>query len=302
MSNKNFLYGGQAVIEGVMIRGMKRATLAVRKPNGDIVKRSIPLESWANSKLRNFFFIRGILVLLETLIIGTKALTYSASEAAEEDDNSEMSKFAIIIMISFSLLFGLSFFFLLPLFLSSVADSIFSNHFLSNIIEGIIRLILFLGYIFLIGRMNDIKRVFGYHGAEHMTVHCMESNKSLLFKNIINFSPAHPRCGTSFLLTVVFFSILIFILLPREPVWFLVSSRIFLIPIIASISYEFIRFTGKYDNFLTRILSLPNLLLQKLTTNFPDKEMIDVSIVAMEYAIAIDKDEVTPEDSKFVQA
>ena len=134
MSNNNFLYGGQAVIEGVMIRGIRRATLAVRKPNGDIVKRSIPLESWANSKLRNLFLIRGVLVLFETLIIGTKALTYSASEAAEEDDSSEMSKLAIIIMISISLLFGLSFFFLLPLFLSSLADSIFSNHFLANII------------------------------------------------------------------------------------------------------------------------------------------------------------------------
>ncbi len=302
MSNKNFLYGGQAVIEGVMIRGIKRATLAVRKPNGDIVKRSIPLESWANSKLRNLILIRGILVLFETLIIGTKALTYSASEAAEEDDHSEMSKFAIIIMIAISLLFGLSFFFLLPLFLSSLADSIFSNHFLANIVEGIVRLLLFIGYIFFIGRMNDIKRVFGYHGAEHMTVHCMESNKTLKYDNIINFSPAHPRCGTSFLLTVVFISILVFILIPREPTWLLISSRVFLIPIITSVSYEFIRFTGKYDNFATKILSLPNLLLQKLTTNFPDKEMIEVSIVAMKYAIEIDNAEVIPEDKKFVQA
>ncbi|MCX8277755.1 MAG: DUF1385 domain-containing protein [Dehalococcoidia bacterium] len=293
------LYGGQAVIEGVMIRGQTRAALAVRRPDGIIVRRSIPLESWANSTLRNIPLLRGVLVLLETLLVGMKSLTISANEAAADenpDEDQQLSSVAMAMLLTVSLVLGVVIFFLIPVFVSRLVDNAGANDFIANLVEGGIRLGLFIGYVWVIGKMNDIKRVFGYHGAEHMVVHANEAGEPLTIQSVRRFPPAHPRCGTSFLMTVVLVSIIMFMFFPRDPFWFLVVSRIVLVPIIAGISYEFIRFAGTHQNNIwIRMISSPNILLQDLTTRQPDEGMMEVAITAIEYAIEMDKG-ATPSD------
>ena len=293
------LYGGQAVIEGVMIRGQTRAALAVRRPDGIIVRRSIPLESWANSTLRNIPLLRGVLVLLETLLVGMKSLTISANEAAADenpDEDQQLSSVAMAMLLTVSLVLGVVIFFLIPVFVSRLVDNAGANDFIANLVEGGIRLGLFIGYVWVIGKMNDIKRVFGYHGAEHMVVHANEAGEPLTIQSVRRFPPAHPRCGTSFLMTVVLVSIIMFMFFPRDPFWFLVVSRIVLVPIIAGISYEFIRFAGTHQNNVwIRMISSPNILLQDLTTRQPDEGMMEVAITAIEYAIEMDKG-ATPSD------
>ena len=283
------LYGGQAVIEGVMIRARNVCTVAVRRPDGEIVRHTLPLYSWANGTFRKIPLFRGIIVLLETMVIGMKALAISSSESSGEDLIEKPGKISMALTLLVALIFSIGIFFLLPLYLSEIYDKKFQNELISNIIEGFLRLVLFVGYIWLIGRFKDIKRVFGYHGAEHMTVHLIEQNDELNLKNVKKYPPEHPRCGTSFLLTVVFISILFFIIVPREPFWFLIISRIIFIPFIAGISYELIRFSGFHSkNIFVNWLGYPNLLLQKLTTREPDDSMIEVAINAMEYAIELD--------------
>ncbi|MDP7262069.1 MAG: DUF1385 domain-containing protein [Dehalococcoidia bacterium] len=294
------LYGGQAVIEGVMIRGQSRAALAVRRPDGIIIRRSIPLESWANSSLRNIAMLRGVLVLLETLLVGMKALTISANEAALDENpeaDEQLSPMAMATLLSVSLVLGIVIFFLIPVFVSRVVENAGANNFLANMVEGGIRLGLFIAYVWLIGKMNDIKRVFGYHGAEHMVVHAHEAKEPLTVESIRRFPPAHPRCGTSFLMTVVLVSIIMFMFFPRDPFWFLVVSRIILVPIIAGISYEFIRYAGtRQSTIWIRLFNFPNILLQNLTTRQPDEGMMEVAITAIEYAIAMDEERAKPSD------
>jgi uncharacterized protein YqhQ len=296
------LYGGQAVIEGVMIRGQSRAALAVRRPDGIIVRRSIPLETWANSALRSVPFLRGVLVLLETLLVGMKSLTISANEAAADEnpeEDQQISSVAMASLLTVSLVLGIGIFFLIPVLVSRVIENAGANDFTANLVEGAIRLALFIGYVWIIGKMNDIKRVFGYHGAEHMVVHAHEAGEPLTVESVRRFPPAHPRCGTSFLMTVVIVSIIMFMFFPRDPFWFLVVSRIVLVPIIAGISYEFIRFAGKHQgNIWIRLINSPNILLQDLTTRQPDDGMMEVAITAIEYAIAMDDDRAVPSDDK----
>ena len=306
MSNR-VLYGGQAVIEGVMIRGRTQAAVTVRKASGEIVRHAIPLEGWSNNWARRVPLTRGVLVLLETLLMGMKALTISANEAVEDpDDPSGSSKDGsqaistggMVAMLVIALAIGVAVFFLIPLFASRGVESLIESAVVANIVEGLIRLGLFLGYIGLIGRMNDIKRVFGYHGAEHMTVSAHEAGAPLDIASVRRFSTAHPRCGTAFLLTVVLVSILFFMAIPREPFWLLFTSRLVLILPIAAISYELIRFAGTHPNApLVQLLSSPNLLLQKMTTRQPDDGMIEVAIDAMNYAKALDGAPETSTDS-----
>jgi len=285
-----------------MIRGQSRAALAVRRPDGMIVRRSIPLETWANSSLRNIPFLRGVLVLLETLLVGMKSLTISANEAAADenpDDDQQLSSVAMASLVTVSLVIGIGIFFLIPVFVSRLIDNSGANNFTANLVEGGIRLALFIGYVWVIGKMNDIKRVFGYHGAEHMVVHAHEAREPLTLESVRRFPPAHPRCGTSFLMTVVIVSIIMFMFFPRDPFWFLVVSRIVLVPIIAGISYEFIRFAGTHQNSIwIRMFNSPNILLQDLTTRQPDDGMMEVAITAIEYAIAMDEKRAVPSDSK----
>ena len=282
-----------------MIRGQTRAALAVRRPDGIIVRRSIPLESWANSTLRNIPLLRGVLVLLETLLVGMKSLTISANEAAADenpDEDQQLSSVAMAMLLTVSLVLGVVIFFLIPVFVSRLVDNAGANDFIANLVEGGIRLGLFIGYVWVIGKMNDIKRVFGYRGAEHMVVHANEAGEPLTIQSVRRFPPAHPRCGTSFLMTVVLVSIIMFMFFPRDPFWFLVVSRIVLVPIIAGISYEFIRFAGTHQNNIwIRMISSPNILLQDLTTRQPDEGMMEVAITAIEYAIEMDKG-ATPSD------
>ena len=284
-----------------MIRGQSRAALAVRRPDGVIVRRSIPLESWANSPLRKIAFLRGVLVLLETLIVGMKSLTISANESAAEEDeikDQEFSSLAMAGLLTVSITLGIVVFFLIPVFVSRLVENVGANNFTANIVEGGIRFGLFIAYVWLIGRMDDIKRVFGYHGAEHMVVHAHEAGEPLTIDSVRRFPPAHPRCGTSFLMTVVLVSIIMFMFFPRDPFWVLLVSRIVLIPIIAGMSYEFIRYAGTHQgNVLVRVSSYPNILLQDLTTRQPDNGMMEVALVAIEYAMALDEGRAIPSDN-----
>ena len=283
-----------------MIRGQSRAALAVRRPDGVIVRRSVPLESWANSSLRKIAFLRGVLVLLETLIVGMKSLTISANESAAGEDEikeQEFSSLAMAGLLSVSITLGIVVFFLIPVFISRLVENVGANNFTANFVEGGIRFGLFIAYVWLIGRMDDIKRVFGYHGAEHMVVHAHEAGEPLTIDSVKRFPPAHPRCGTSFLMTVVLVSIIMFMFFPRDPFWVLLVSRIVLIPIIAGMSYEFIRFAGTHQgNVLVRVSSYPNILLQDLTTRQPDNDMMEVALVAIEYAMALDERRASPSD------
>ena len=285
------LYGGQAIIEGVMIRGARACSVAVRRSDGSIHHETIPLLSWANGRLRRIPFVRGILVLIETLVIGMRAYTIGANQQIKDvgdDEDAEIGTLGMGLMTAFAFVFGIALFFLLPLFISRPVEG--QSDFLANVVEGLARLVIFLVYIWAIGFMKDIKRMYGYHGAEHMTIHAHENGLRLIPSEIRKFSPAHPRCGTSFLLTVVFVSIILFMFIPREPLWMLVGSRIVLIPIIAAMSYEFIRFTGLHSgNLLANLVGRPNLWLQRLTTAQPDDEMIEVAVSAMQTAIENDQ-------------
>ena len=280
-----------------MIRGQTHATVAVRRPNGGIATHLRPLSSLSTGTLRRLPLVRGVLTLVETLSLGMWALSYSASVSLEDPDadldseveSEELGKGAIASMLLMAFGFAILFFFLLPLFASRPLEGMFGNDILSNVAEGAIRLVLFVAYIWVIGRMPDMRRVFMYHGAEHMTVHAQERGDPLEIEAIRRYSPAHPRCGTAFLLTVMFVAILVFVFVPREPLWWMIASRIVFIPLIAAVSYEVIRFTGRYeDNPLVKLIAAPNLMLQKLTTRPPDDDQIQVAVAAMQTALDAD--------------
>ena len=290
MSKTQSSDGGQAVREGVMIRGKEHFSVSVRNPSGQIITRTKPVPNLLSSNLKQIPLIRGVITLAETLVLGMDALNYSSSVASGVAPEAT-SRLSIISMLVISLTIAIILFFILPLLASKPFEGMFGNDITSNIFEGIIRLIIFLVYISLIGLMQDIKRVYMYHGAEHMTVHAQEKNELLSIENIKKHPTAHPRCGTAFLLTVMVVAIVIFTLIPREPMWLLYGSRIVLIPFIASVSYEFIRLTGRYQNVpMFRALSIPNLMLQSLTTKQPDDAQIEVAVAAMEATIKADKE------------
>ncbi len=278
-----------------MIRGRAQAAVTVRRASGEIVRHAIPVGGWSGSRWRRLPLTRGVLVLLETLIVGMKALTVSANEAVVDtpgQDGEEappLSTASIVAMIALALVIGIGIFFIIPLFVSEGAEAWTGSAVLANIVEGLLRLGLFLGYIWLIGQMSDIRRLFGYHGAEHMVVSAHEAGMPLEVAAVRKFPTAHPRCGTAFLLTVVLVSMILFMFIPREPFWLLFASRLLLIPPIAAISYELIRFAGTHSGHaVVRALSSPNLLLQKMTTRQPDDGMIEVAIDAMNYVQELD--------------
>ncbi len=278
-------YGGQAVLEGVMIRGPRRVSVAVRRPDGSIAVHERPLSPLFIGPLRRWPLVRGVVVLFETLTLGMWALSYSANVSAE-GQGEEVGKGSMALMVVFSLAFAIGLFFLVPVFASRGLEGTLGSELASNIAEGVIRLGLFLGYIVLIGTMRDIKRVFMYHGAEHMTVHAQENGDPLEVSAVRKYPTAHPRCGTSFLLTVMVVAVLVFAFTGREPLWWLVASRVLLVPVIAAISYEVIRFSGFYSsNVLVRIMTGPNLALQALTTRQPEDDQIEVAIAAMKHAL-----------------
>ena len=289
------MYGGQAVIEGVMIRGRNFFSLAVRREDGTIEQRQEALNPLYNGRLRRWPLLRGFLALLETLILGIKSLQMSANLAVMDpaSTNEKDEGIPAVVMattLAVSLIFGISLFFLLPLGIVWALDSVITSDLLSEIVEGVLRLAILVIYISTISFLPDVRRVFAYHGAEHMTVHAHEAGLPLNVDNVRKFGTPHPRCGTAFLLTVVVVSIVVFALLLGPPLEWRIASRILLLPVIAAISYEIIRFSGAHQNSLIgQLLAKPGLWLQKLTTRQPDDQQIEVAICAMETAIAADE-------------
>ena len=289
----DFFYGGQALIEGVMMRGRSSVAMSVRPPSGEIRTLSEPLPDALRAANRwlKVPFLRGVLVLYETLVIGTRMLMRSAAIAAEGED-IELGRGTIVGTMVFSLAFAIGLFFLLPLFLSTFAEDATDSDLIANAVEGLIRLGIFVAYIALIGLMSDIKRVFAYHGAEHKAIHAHEARRPLTPEEVDRFSTAHTRCGTTFILIVVVLSIFVFSVVPRAgvplPVLFL--SRIVLVPVIAAIAYELIRFGARhFGNPVVRAIYTPGLWLQSLTTRRPDRGMLEVSIASLEACLADDR-------------
>ena len=287
-----FNYGGQAVIEGVMIRGREHLSLAVRRQDGSISHHSEPLNTLYTGPVRRVPLVRGVVLLLETLMLGLKALSKSATMAAADiqgGDEKEISGWYMGGAMAFSLTLGIGIFFLGPLFIVRWLDPLIASDQASNGVEGGIRLIFLVAYIWLIGRIGDIQRVFAYHGAEHRAVHTYEAGLPLLVDNVRKFGTPHPRCGTAFLLTVLLVSILVFAIFPRPPLELRILSRIALIPVVAGISYEIIRYAGAHQKgIIGQAVAAPGLWLQRLTTTQPDDEQIEVAIHAVEGAIAAD--------------
>ena len=282
-------YGGQAVIEGVMIRGRHVYSVAARHPSGVIKTVTRPVPTWSVNRVRRIPFVRGTLVLSESLVVGLRALTFSAQVSAgeNEDDEEPIPPWTLAVTMAFSLGLGVGLFFILPLLIThSVIDRFTDNSILSNTGEGVLRLVIFFLYLTLIGMMPSIRRVFGYHAAEHMAVHTHEAALPLEGGNLRRFPAAHPRCGTAFLLTVMIVSIIVFALLGTPDLPIRIASRIVLIPLIAGVSYEVIRFNARHSgNVLVRAGTLPSLALQAMTTRPPDDGQIEVAIAAMNAAI-----------------
>lgn len=346
-----FNYGGQAVIEGVMMRGRQAMAVAVRHPSGEVVihseglTRGLYRSPWAKRP-----FIRGALLLWDTLILGTRALVYSASVAMEEEttEESETTKGAaapdgppangavnraangaadgadgatpvapaappasagltaaeqsaraaedafggkmVWGMMAMSLTFGIGIFFVTPLLLTRVVDPYLPSNALSVLVEGMIRIALFFGYVWLIGRLPDVRRVFAYHGAEHKAINAYEAGEPLQADRVARYSVAHPRCGTSFLLFVVVLSIFVFGLLGRPSLPVRLVSRIALVPVIAAIAYEGLRFTARRtEHPVVKVLLAPGLALQSLTTREPDTSQVEVAIAALERVLELDR-------------
>jgi uncharacterized protein YqhQ len=285
-------YGGQALIEGVMIRGATRAALAVRLPDNSIHSEECFLPSFSTGKRRRVPFVRGVLVLGETLVVGVKALTRSANLAVEEEEGSApLSNWAITLTLMSSALIGIGVFFLSPLFIARLLGHLVEmSPVVVNAIEGLTRLLLLVLYVWAIGKMADVKRVYAYHGAEHMTVHAVENGDALSIENIRKYPKEHPRCGTAFLLTVMLVALVVFSVMHTESILVSAALRVVLIPVIASFSYEVIKWSALHGNsWAGKLTSTPGLWLQKITTHVPEADQIQVAIAAMEAAMALEE-------------
>ena len=285
--------GGQAVMEGIMMRNGNQYAVAVRKPDSDIEVEIFQYEGIVkNEKIRNLPLLRGVFSFIESLVIGMGALTFSASffeeeeqdKGKEKDGEKEKKKedFAMTLTVAFSVLLAVGIFILLPYGISLVFQKYISSHIIISLLEGILRLLIFVGYVAGISLMPDIKRVYMYHGAEHKCINCVEHGMELTLENVRKSSKQHKRCGTSFLLLVMLISILLFMFIYVKSRWLRLFLRLALIPVIAGISYEFIRLAGRKDNGFVNLLSKPGLMLQKITTREPEDSMIEVGIASVE--------------------
>lgn len=301
---KEFNYGGQAVIEGVMMRGSKALAVAVRNPQGEIVIHTEPLNSRIyGGGMARIPFLRGLTLLWDALGLGIRSLMFSAEVAMEEEQHEGEEPAGKVFegpvqwgMVLFSLTMSAGLFFLLPAFIAGLFERWFGvSHLVSNVIEGVVRLVLLVGYIAAISLMNDVKRLFGYHGAEHKTINAYEAGAELTPAVMARFPLEHPRCGTAFLLTVVVLSILLYSLFPPLGLGLRLLSRLILLPLIAGIAYEFLRFTARHqDKWLVRLITRPNLALQRLTTREPDEKMLEVAIAAFEKVLAFERQSGRP--------
>ncbi|MCR5301910.1 MAG: DUF1385 domain-containing protein [Lachnospiraceae bacterium] len=287
--------GGQAVLEGIMMKNKDKYSVAVRTPDGDIDVTVEEYDSFAPSKiLTEIPFIRGVFNFIDSLILGIRTLNYSASFYEEEEDthkkdkildrifkdNAEKVLSTITVIVSVAIAIG--FFILLPYYLSQLLGRFIVSDTAIAALEGVLRVLIFVLYIVLISCMKDIKRVFMYHGAEHKCINCIENGYELTVENVKHSSREHKRCGTSFLFFVVFLSVILFIFIRVEEPVARVAVRLLLIPVIASLAYEIIRLAGRTNNIIVRILSAPGMWLQRLTTREPDERMIEVGIAAVD--------------------
>jgi uncharacterized protein YqhQ len=313
-------YGGQAVLEGVMMRGRRWASVAVRAPNKQIVVRSerLPVHLYGGWVSKTPF-LRGLTVLWDSLGLGMKALMFSSEVAEQEDEPAANASGAVTddgvaatgegkpvstdgpaplttfgqtlqwTTVGFSMLFGIGIFFLLPLGVAALLELVVDNTIVVHIFEGLVRLALLVGYVWAIGFVPEIRRVFAYHGAEHMTIHAFEAGEPLDQEHIGKYPPAHPRCGTAFLLLVVAISIVLFALIPTDDWWIRIASRILAIPLIAGVAYEVLKLGGAHtEHPLVRLIVLPGLALQKLTTRYPEPDMIEVAVASFETMLKLE--------------
>ena len=289
--------GGQAVIEGIMMKNGDDYAVAVRKENHsiEILKDEYKLMTGEN-RLLALPFIRGVFNFIDSMVLGIKTLTWSASFFDDEEEGEEAKpgcverhfsretaeKLLMGITVALSICLAVGIFMALPAFLAGLLGKVIHSQFALSALEGVVRLLLFILYVALISRMEDIRRVFMYHGAEHKCINCIEHGMELNVENVRNSSREHKRCGTSFMLFVMLISIVLFMFIHTETMWMRVLSRVLLIPVVAGISYEILRLAGSSDNFLINLISKPGLALQKMTTKEPDDDMIEVAIQAVE--------------------
>lgn len=292
--------GGQAVIEGVMMQSKNYRSIAVRKNNGDIELKKERIKSWVNDKkIDRIPFLRGSFILIETMIQGMKSLNYSTEFYLEEEEEEEdfIDRFikrifkdkaneAIMgLSLILAMMLSIGLFVLIPTSISGLFSSIVKNNIALNLIEGLIRISILIGYMLFISRFEDIKRLFMYHGAEHKTIYCYENGLDLTVENVKQFQRLHPRCGTNFLFIVMFTSIILFSFFGWPNILLRVVMRIVCIPIVAGISYEIIKFLGKYNNILSKIVAYPGMMLQQITTKEPNDDQIEVAIKALKAVI-----------------
>lgn len=292
--------GGQAVMEGVMMRNNNRYAVAVRKPDKEIdVKVNACAGTSERPAICNILIVRGVYNFVQSLVIGVKTLMYSAQFFEDEEEDTPIKekkkkkektkeqearaeKAEMAGTVAFSIVLAIGLFMLLPAWIASLLDDVVKNHVLIGLIEGVIRLIIFLGYVIAISRMEEIKRTYMYHGAEHKTINCLEHGHELTVENVMQASRFHKRCGTSFLFIVMIVSILVFMCISVDAMWLRLLLRVLLVPLIAGISYEFIRFAGNSDSWIANVLSKPGLLIQRLTTKEPTEDMVEVAIASVE--------------------
>jgi len=288
---ERFYYGGQAVIEGVMMRGRKTMVTAVRRPNGELAIHTQSLAAIYSGWMRRTPLIRGVIVLVEALVLGIKSLLYSANVSLEEE-KEEISGWSVWALVAGSLTFAVVIFFLAPLFLTKLLDPYISSSLVFHLIEGFIRVGIFIIYLKLVGLMPDIKRVFAYHGAEHKTVNAYENGAPLEVEAAREYDTAHARCGTSFLFAVLIIAIVVFALIGRSSLWMMVLSRVVLVPVIAALGYEVTHFSARHiKNSVVRAVLAPGLWLQRLTTREPDDSQLEVAVEALKEVVKVDQEE-----------
>lgn len=290
--------GGQAVIEGVMMQSGDRRSIAVRKPDGEIEIKTERIKSWIRNKnIHKIPFFRGGFILIETMISGIKSLNFSSEFFLEDEEEDAIDRFLkkifkekandaiIALSLILSLILSIGLFILIPTAIGGLFAKIIDNHIVLNLIEGILRVAILILYMLAVSFMSDIKRVFQYHGAEHKSIYCYENGLELTVENARKFGRLHPRCGTNFLFIVMFISIILFSFFGWPNPLLRVAIRLICIPIVAGISYEIIKFLGKYNNIFSKIVAYPGMMMQKITTNEPDDEQLEVAIAALKAAL-----------------
>lgn len=290
--NKKVQYGGMAVIEGVMMRGPEKVAVAVRKTDGSIELQEEPVSDLpARYSFLKWPFLRGTYVLIDSMVVGMRMLNKSANMALDEEEE-ELTTVEMVITGILAFALAILLFVILPAAIVHYTSRFLGGVLAQNIVEGIIRIIFFLAYVWAIGKMEDIDRVFMYHGAEHKSIFAQEAGEELTVENTSKYTTLHPRCGTSFILIVLIISILVFALLGEGTLFYRIWSRIAVLPIVAGLGYEFLKFSGKYyNNRWARFLIAPGLYLQKLTTREPDDSQLEVAIAALKAVIPGEKTE-----------